>query len=206
MEEWRLVLLGGAISTVTAGVVQWWQGRQATDRQTAEFKHLSERQQAEFAEQRRREQDQWDRERQERLDLEQRDVLRDLQAEAFALAFAAREMCDQNVEIAKAKVDGTEHTVSVERRNDAIRRFEASRARVYVLGASARSEEVRAVVKVIIPEAESLAFTPRERHRDPDPYYDIIDQRNRLNALVGRILRGAPGMELANGSLDPPSP
>ena len=205
MEDWQLLVLGGLISTVTAGVVQWWQGRQARTLQSAELAHQREQQELELAENRDRQQQEWNHERQDRLDLEQRQVLRELQGELFSLVFAAREIANQNVEIARVEKDGGDLGISVEGRNEAFRRFETSRARVYILGASAQSEEIRNDLEGIISMATSLAFTPRERHRDPDPYYHIVDERNRLNAVIGRILRGSPGLELVDRDPDPPS-
>jgi hypothetical protein len=63
MEDWKLIVLGGAISTITASVVQWWQGRQARERQREEFTHQREQQNTQLDQERAREQEEWARQR-----------------------------------------------------------------------------------------------------------------------------------------------
>jgi hypothetical protein len=201
MDDWQLVVLGGAISIITAGIVQSWQGRQAADRQREEFAHQREQQRNVFEQERGRKQGEWTRQRIERHELEQREVLRQSQAELFELTFAAREIAALDESIVTWEREGKQGDppVSSERRSAAGERFEATRTRAYVLGASVHDEAIRDRVSELIPIAETLAFTPREHHPSPNPHFRIVNVRNELNVHIGRILRSGPGVERAAG-------
>jgi hypothetical protein len=194
LEDWQLLVLGGGISTVTSAVIQLIQGSRERALQEDRFAHERRQQEEEWANQAARQHAEWNRQREDQHKSQQLEILTQLQGEVFKIVHASRAMCEERSRLGelsdeeRAKEESDEY--AREWRRSTGRQFEDARAQVYALGASVEDPAIREALNELVPMVESLMFTPRERHRSPDPFYRSVEVRNEISRMIGRIRRG----------------